>query len=180
MAGIKRYNDRLSLCHALREALPEASIVCGARHHSFITLDRGESVHGQSGFDADGKPKSEFGVTSVWSRPPIGKRYIEWAHERGRDRIVVREHEQVPVHMMARYATAERSLAIIVPPVDFGREHWLREAVQVLVGAFREWIRPVASEDIERQLRTGERFEVRIHKLDPMPEPKARREAVRR
>lgn len=163
--SIQRHKDRLALCHALRDALPDFSIVCGAKRYPFITIDRGEYIAGSHGFDNEAK----YGYRgSVWSRTPVGSRYIEWWHEHGVDRIVVREHEAVPVHMRDKMATAERTLAVIQSPVWFGRDCWITQAVELLSGAAKEWLRPIPQADIESQLRGNERFEIRFHTLEPL------------
>lgn len=161
---IHHYNKRLELCHRLAAELPEASIVCGAKRCSFISIDRGETFEGSSGFE------NGSGNGSVWSRPPIGERGISWHREHGRDVIHVQENEQVPVHLMRKYASATRILARIEPPIE--STEWLNDAVRLIVGAFREWCRPVSAESIAEQKRKGEKFTHRRHELPPLPEPR--------
>lgn len=175
---IKIHRHRLHLCHALREALPDHSIVCGAPRYPFIRIDLGERIRGSSGFGDDGKAIDPRKGTSSWTRPPIGARWIEWDHVRGQDIITVREYEMVPVYMRSTVASAERTIARIEPPVWLGLDCWTRQAVEAMKSVATEWLRPVPPEQIESQLKGNERLEIQIRPLEPMPEPKRR--AVRR
>ena len=158
-----RYKDRVALAWAIRERLPWASVVAGAPHCAFIDVLRGETIIGQS------KPEDPSKTSwrgSVWSRPPIGSRYLRWEAKRGY--VEICEHVYCP----PGYADAWKVVKTYKAPRSSGKG-WIEEAAKALSSLARRMLRALPLEKIAAQLKASESFEIQIHPLKEMEKEKS-------
>lgn len=143
------HKDRLELAWMIRDRLPWASVVAGAKGYNFIDISRGETI---TGSDAN----------SAWSRAVPGSFHVQYESSRGYGGEVklyeyllpkVREHSRERFH---KYLNP-------VPPKKGGG--WMETAADCLAEHAAANLPAVDPATIV--LAKGERFEIRIHELEP-------------
>jgi len=148
------YSKRLRIAHGIKARLPWASAVCGARHYSFITIDRGETIT-YSG--TDGR-KSWAG-----SYCPVGSREVHV--------LFGQELIQVLENITPERYEAQRCKEIwhhAIHPRQWQRRDGIKNAVDELVSVCETWLRPV--DPARLVLPDGHTLKCRIHPLEPMLE----------
>lgn len=151
MILMRNHKDRIKLAWKIRNALPWSSVVAGAVGCRFVEIARGEQFRGSRTFGR---------CTEVWSREVIGSRLIQW---NGDGPVLVWEYIRAqPTQHSAMKLIHQTTLAA------HGRG-WLDAAAEELVKLAADWLVPVAKDEIAKQLKADEQFEIRIHPLETMP-----------
>lgn len=146
------YPKRLQLAHWIADALPWASVVCGARGYSFISIDRGETV---SYSGTDGR-KSWAG-----SYPPVGSREVHV--------LFGQEIVQALENITPQRGEAQRCKILCeqrIPVFDWRGRRFLPAAVDDIVPFCESWITPVDAVSIV--LPPGHRLVINKHPLEPL------------
>lgn len=146
------YTSRLRIAHGIKARLPWASVVCGARHYSFITIDRGETIS-YSGSD----------VRKSWSGsyPPIGSREVHV--------LFGQELVQVLENIYPSEFETQRCKEVwnhAIHPRQWQRRDGIKNAVNELVTVCESWLRPV--DQARLVLPDGHKLVHRIHPLEPL------------
>lgn len=149
---MRLHSERLKLADAIRDRLPWAHVVAGAKGHQFVIVSHGEVIRGYMDLG--------HGASKAWSRPLPGSHYLLWQAAMSEMQIIVHDEPDFESWRDTRRRIAERTIARAVSPRRVGRG-WIEEAAEQIATVASLHLHPVCRTRWADLLRAGEHVEVR-------------------